>query len=187
MFIRNDASDSPANRRWRLYEKCAGGLLGLMLASKMTYDGVVLSDSLSATNTISGLQTTIWSDDRKADLADGQLKGFRANIPLLTFTAISFVLLHKLTCGAKSELNKHLWFYVATGLGYGWYMHGPGVLVLLAWAGVNYLAAKQFTTRKFYVASVWIVNLGFLIHSAFQDGYRFAWIWEGLKWMVRGR
>jgi len=76
MFIRNDAPDSPANQRWRLWESVA--LLAFVSCALFSVlkDAFALSSRLTAAAEVKGLEASPWTAGLQVDLNDGQLRGF---------------------------------------------------------------------------------------------------------------
>ena len=180
MFIRNDAPDSPANQRWRLWESVA--LLAFVSCALFSVlkDAFVLSSRLTATAEVKGLEASPWTAGLQVDLNDGQLRGFRGALPQLAAVAVLFVWMRRQWTGKDSRSKLH--FYLFSGLCLCLYLHGPGLLFLLLWAVTNWQAAQHYSGSRFYSPAVWTANLSFLLIADYSNGFQFAWF--GLSSLV---
>lgn len=179
MFIGNDAPDTPSALLWRAMEKGVLILFTLYAVISVLWDGLTLSDRVfHGKEKVYGLKESPWNTDWKLDANDGQLRSFRSNLPLLTFGAIAFITGKRLFMSEKTY-QPQLKFYAVSGLVICTYIHGLGILYLVAWMLANYALAKVFRGWRWFSATVWIGNLGLLVVTEYFDGYGFAWM--GLK------
>jgi hypothetical protein len=179
MFIRNDAPDTPANRRWRLWESLGVCAFLICLLITVLRDALSLSNRLVTTEDVKGLEASPWVAGLKVDLNDGQLRGFRGALPQLTAVAVLFICLRrKWTSSGGSQVQ----FYLASGLCLCLVLHGPGLLFLLLWAIVNWQLAQRYSGTRFYSLTTWTLNLAFLLVADYTNGFQFAWF--GLKFLV---
>lgn len=178
MFIANDAPDTPANIRWRRCEKAFLVAVTVVSVSNIVLNALSLSDRVSSQHKLAGLGATIWTDSSKADLSDGQLKSFRANLPLLTVGAVAFIAIRKWwqSLGDNKGEKAQLQFYVASGVAICLYLHGPGLVFLLLWASANYYLSLFTLRLKYFSVAVWVANLAFLVLTEHYNGYRFRWL-----------
>jgi len=184
MFVSPGASNTEENTKLRQYERW---FLGASITAIMTYltiQASYLSDSIADKYRIRGLKPTFWGE-RYADLNDGQLNSFRSGFVLLTFVAVTFVALRKFLVRNKPDLKSQLYYYLVFGLGFGFYLHGPGVLFLLGMVVANYLLAENLRGQKFFPLVVWVLNLGFLLVTEYYNGYQFGQVSRSLEFLDR--
>lgn len=167
---------------WKNVEMWSALVLGLTPIIMGLFSAISLSERLSQKN-IAGVVSSPYFSGLKADLNDGQLKSFLEGLPLLTFVAFIFVVLRKLLVQVNSNLNVQLCYYVVFGLGFGIYLHGPGVLWLLGMIFANYSMANAFAGLKGFPLMVWISNLSFLLVTEYYHGYKFASISKNFSYL----
>ena len=183
MFIRNDAPDTKENVRWR---RCEGGVLFVivgLLVYVVIRDAIQLSNRLVETGNVRGLKPSPWVDGWFIDLNDGQLRSFRASLPLLSLAALLYVYVRRYwTSGAKDQ-SRSLQFYLLSGIVLCLYLHGSGLIILLLWAVINWKLGGMCLGSRYYSVIVWVLNLTFLLVADYTSGLRFAWI--GLSFLVK--
>lgn len=176
----NSTKDNLLYKQIELYSALAFALIPILFLLK---DGYYLSSSLISSNKIAGVVNSPYFTSSKVDLNDGQLKGFLEGLPLLTVVGITFVLLRRLLVSITSNIQASLIYYLVFGIGFGIYIHGPGVVFILLMVLSNYILANTLVGSRVFPLLTWTGNLGFLLITEYYHGYKFAWISSSLSFL----
>jgi protein-cysteine N-palmitoyltransferase HHAT len=170
---------------WKQAEMIFALLLAVIPISLTLKDAFYLSKSLSNKYSIAGIVKSPWYPGMDVDLNDGQLTAFLEGLPLLIGMGVSFVTLRKLLQQINSSLRCQLWYYVIFGISYAGYLHGPGVIYILAMVLVNYILAVFLAGLRGFPLIVWVGNISFLVLTEYYDGYKFSWMSQKLEYLDR--
>lgn len=146
-------------------------------------DAYYLSASLDSQNRIAGVVISPYFSHSKVDLNDGQLKSFLEGLPLLSVVALLFVLLKRMANLVYPSEITTLVYYLVFGIGFTFYIHGPGVIYVLLMVFINYFVASVFVGHRAFPLIVWAGNLSFLLITEYYNGYEFAWLSKSLAFL----
>ncbi|OMJ75180.1 hypothetical protein SteCoe_25727 [Stentor coeruleus] len=146
-------------------------------------DAYILSENLTYKYRIVGVVSSPYSASKNIDLNDGQLNAFLEGLPILTFIAVMFITLRRFLFHLHNSITLSLIYYSIFGIAYGIYIHGPGVVFLLAMIISNHFITKTFAGINGFPLIIWIGNMAFMILAEYYHGFKFAWFFEGLDFL----
>lgn len=179
MFIPPSSNASPG---LKLFEVVLGLVLIVTPYTYALVKGCYNSFMISEERTIVGLSESYLNSSWKIDLTDGQYRKIHENLFLLISVCFCFIIFRKILTLFRPEVKFRIIYYALFGACGLFYLHGLGMLVLLAIIIGNFLLCKAWADKPHFPIIAWGVNFTLLMWSKTEYSkynlYEFIFNWN---------
>ena len=137
---------------------------------------------------IVGLSESYLNSSWHMDLTDGQYENIHSNLPLLCLVSFCFITFRKILTLWSSDSKPRIIYYLCFGIGGMSYLHGLGVVVVLAIIILNYVLCHFLAHKKWFPWVAWGFNFTLLMWSKTDYSkiylYEFVTYWNAFFGLI---